>query len=342
MSDATLEADVEIRLRAAANEWIGSAFKAHRRHLAHTRPAYCDRQRAWAVHLVTQRFAGLEPLKLPGAVFLSDDAEIISSTVDIEAVCREIERLASTKFDAPTETSVFSGAGYEFWHGDGLAGAAKFDDNSVDLLLTDPPYGISNPYVCENQVSRRLRSNGSDFIMPKGSFGDWDKAVDPGAWTAEVLPKVGGWAVIFCAHAQIGEYLDILGDHKFNSLVPMVWKKTNPVPFNHKYKPINSWEALVAGKRPGTKFNGHAVHNVFTCKSPSPQQRIHPTQKPLALMREFVRLFSNEGDLVLDPFGGAATTLIAAMLEGRIAVAYEKDWAIYQRAKERVEEFLWP
>ena len=194
----------EIRLRAAANEWIGETFQFHRRHLAHTRPAYCDKKRAWAVH------------------------------------------------------------------------------------------------------------------------------------------KVGGWAVIFCAQAQIGQYADILADHKFNSVVPMVWRKTNPVPFNHKYKPINSWEALVAGKRPGTKFNGRAVHNVFTCKSPSPQQRIHPTQKPLPLMREFVRLFSSAGGLVWGPFGGAATTLIAAVQEGRRAVAYEKDWVIYQRAKERVMEACVP
>lgn len=339
---AALGAADEIRLRAAANEWIGETFQFHRRHLAHTRPAYCNKKRAWAVHLVSQRIEGLAPVELPGALFLSDNAEIVSSTIDVAAVRRELERLVAAECDAPTAPSAFRGDGYEFWHGDGLAGASKFDNKSVDLLLTDPPYGISNPYVCEGQVSRRLRNNGADFIMPKGNFGEWDSAVDPAAWTAEALPKVGGWAVIFCAQAQIGQYADILTGHKFNSVVPMVWQKTNPVPFNHKYKPINSWEALVAGKRPGTKFNGRVVHNVFTCKSPSPQQRIHPTQKPLALMREFVRLFSGEGGLVWDPFGGAATTLIAAVQEGRRAVAYEKDWAIYQRAKKRVMESCAP
>ena len=177
------------------------------------------------------------------------------------------------------------GNGYDFRLGDGIEGAANLPDKSVDLLLTDPPYGISNAYTCETQVPRRLRKNGSDFIMPRGSFGEWDGPIAPDDWVNVVLPKVSGWAVIFCAQAQIGAYSDALRAHRFNSVGTLVWHKTNPVPFNHKYKPINAWEALVVGKRPGTKFNGQTVHNVFECKSPSPQQRIHPTQKTGAASR---------------------------------------------------------
>ena len=149
--------------------------------------------------------------------------------------------------------------------------------------------------------------------MPRGHFGAWDdESVQPEVWTGAVLPKVGGWAVIFCAQAQIGEYTELLKTHRFNSVGTLVWQKTNPVPFNHKYKPINAWEALVVGKRPGTPFNGRVVHNVFVCKSPSPHDRIHPTQKPLPLLKQFIELFSSEGGLVFDPFAGSASTLIAA------------------------------
>ena len=202
------------------------------------------------------------------------------------------------------DPAVLVGKGYEFRLGDGIECAKQLPAKSVDLLLTDPPYGISAAYTCENQVPRRLRKSGADFIMPRGHFGDWDGPVKAHEWTEVVLPKVGGWAVIFCAQAQIGEYSDILRSHRFNAVGTLVWQKTNPVPFNHKYKPINAWEALVIGKRPGTKFNGSVVHNVFRCKSPSPQQRIHHTQKPLPLVKEFIRLFSSEGDFVFDPFGG--------------------------------------
>lgn len=340
MSAATLDAADEIRIRAAVNEWIGETFKAHRKHLAHTRPEYCRRNRAWMVRLVAQRIDGAPPFELEGNVYVSSEATVIDATIDFSEVRREIDRLLSAEPGVQEHPGVLTGEGFEFCYGDGVAGIAKRPEKSIELLLTDPPYGISNPYSCENQVSRRLRKNGADFIMPKGDFGAWDRAVDPEAWTAEVLPRISGWAVIFCAQAQIGQYTDILTRHKFNSVGTLVWKKTNPVPFNHRHKPINSWEALVVGKRPGTKFNGHAVHNVFTCKSPSPQQRIHPTQKPLELMHEFVKLFSSKGELACDPFGGAATTLIAAVQAGRKALVYENDRAIYQRAKARVLDLL--
>ena len=92
----------------------------------------------------------------------------------------------------------------------------------------------------------------------------------------------------------------------------------------------------MVGKRPGTKFNGHVIHNVFTHKSPSPQQRIHPTQKPLSLISEFVDLFSDPGDLVLDPFAGSATTVVAAAEKNRRVLAFENDPEIFDAAAQRV------
>ena len=118
----------------------------------------------------------------------------------------------------------------------------------------------------------------------------------------------------------------------------MVWQKTNPVPFNHTKNPINAWEAIVIGKRPGTKFNGHVVHNVFLYKSPSPQKRIHPTQKPLGLLTEFVTLFSNEGDFILDPFAGSATTVIAAASLSRRVLAFENDGDVCDAAASRIAD----
>ena len=131
-----------------------------------------------------------------------------------------------------------------------------------------------------------------------------------------------------------------LSDHKFVAVGTLVWQKTNPVPFNHKFKPINAWEAAVVGKRPGTKFNGHVVHNVFFVQIAIAATTYHPTQKPLDLMDRFVNLFSDEGDLVFDPFAGAATTLIAARALGRRAIAYELDAVIFDAACKRIEEAL--
>lgn len=329
-----LTTEQKIKLRAAVNDWISETFPIHRMHITHNTPEYSHAEQAWVVCLTTKK-NGKAPLPL-GCLALDSEAYILDAPSPA-SVITQLDPIIQQRYNSETNIDgIIVGDGYEFRLGDGVEGSKLLKNQSIDLLLTDPPYGISNPYVCETQISRRLRNDGSDFIMPKGSFGDWDNHVNPKAWTDAVLPKVGGWAVIFCAQAQIGEYCDILKQHKFVAVGPMVWQKTNPVPFNHKYKPVNAWEAIVIGKRPGTKFNGHVVHNVFTCKSPSPQERIHPTQKPLPLLKEFVELFSGQGELVLDPFAGSATTVIAALEANRLVIAYEKDGEIYQQASNRI------
>ncbi len=304
----------------------------------HAQPTYDSSSDSWVIDLTIKspaeetRTIGHLSIGWNGDVRKANNPSQMAAT--IAAVHRDTKRKSSTR------PGVLRGRNFEFILGDGISGARALADKSVDLLLTDPPYGISAAYTCENQVPRRLRNNGSDFIMPRGHFGDWDGPVCPAEWTDHVLPKVKGWAVIFCAQAQIGDYTDILKRHRFNSVGTLVWHKTNPVPFNHRFKPINAWEALAVGKRPGTPFHGHAVHNVFQCKSPSPQQRIHPTQKPVALLEQFVDLFSSADGLVFDPFAGSATTVVAARRRGRRCLAYERDPSIYQLAYKRVASEL--
>lgn len=332
-SRESLTVEQKLKIRARANQWISVNFPEHRKYLSHSSPEYNAVEGAWEARLVTQNINGYS-VNL-GRLLFNTEADIL-----IEDQAARIQNDLQNLLERVVETKEFvdsiAGSYFEFRFGDGIAGSQLMQDKSIDLLLTDPPYGISKSYTCEKQVSRRLRKDGTDFIMPRGNFGKWDAHIAPAEWTAQVLPKVRGWFITFCAQAQIGEYCDILYRHKFVAVGTLVWQKTNPVPFNHKYKPINAWEALVIGKRPGTKFNGNVVHNVFLCKSPSPQQRIHTTQKPLSLIKQFLELFSDEDDFVFDPFAGSATTLIAGLDLKRQVLAYEKDREIYQSACARI------
>lgn len=322
----------KIRLRASVNEWISGHFPEHRQHIKHSDPIYLPDKELWEVKLNANGCS-----TNIGAILVSDNAEVMP-VQSVAVIAKRLDKIISSDSGIREYPSEISGRCYRFIQGDGLAGAKDFSDGEIDLLLTDPPYGISKSYTCEKQVPRRLRNDGRDFIMPKGHFGNWDSINSK--WLDVVLPKVGGWAVSFCAQAQIGEYENIFEAHKFVAVNAMVWQKTNPVPFNHRHKPINAWEAIVVGKRPGTKFNGRVIHNVFRYKSPSPQHRIHPTQKPLALMEHFIDLFTDKGDLVFDPFGGGATTLIASASKKRKVVSYEMEHDIYQAACGRIEELI--
>lgn len=332
-SETDLPVEQRLKLRASANAWISENFPIHRKYLSHSNPQYNSTAKAWETTIETKNLNGHSAQV--GRLLINADAVIVHAA-DPDAISIQVDELLNGNQLPLWGIQSHVGPNHEFRLGDGIEGAEQLPDKSVDLVLTDPPYGISKEYTCESQVSRRLRKDGTDFIMPKGNFGEWDGPVSPRAWTQIVLPKVKGWFVTFCAQAQIGEYCQILEEHKFVAVGTLVWQKTNPVPFNHKYKPVNAWEALVVGKRPGTKFNGKMVHNVFLYKSPSPQQRIHSTQKPLPLIERLVELFSSEGDFVFDPFAGSATTVVAANGMGRRVLAYEMEREIFDAAVVRI------
>ena len=321
-----------IQIRAIANKWLSRNFPQQRRHLSHTWPI-ANADDSWLVDVLV--WMGKDSAKVGQLLIDHNSATLVDGT--LQSVKDELSRYLDGEQPCQDVHDPLQGKLHEFRFGDGITGTEALADASVDLLLTDPPYGISTPYICEQQVPRRLRKDGRDFIMPRGHFGKWDNDFpSPSEWTEMVLPKVRGWAVVFCAQAQIGEYCAIFKGHGLVAVGPMVWQKTNPVPFNHTHKPINAWEAIVIGKRPGTPFNGRLVHNVFVCKSPSPQERIHSTQKPLPLIREFMGLFSRQGDLVLDPFAGSGTTVVAAVETERRVLAFENDPDSFNAAVQRI------
>ena len=194
---------------------------------------------------------------------------------------------------------------YGLHRADGIAGAGGLDDRSVDLLLADPPR--------------------SGRGVP-----------DTEEWTDAILPKVRGWCVIFCDQRQIGQHNDILKRHGFNAVGPIVWHQTDQMS-GGRQRLLDMWEAAVVGKRPGTKFNGKSVHNVFEFGSVPPAQRIHPDQKPVQLMERLIGLFTDKGDMILDPFAGSATTLVVAEWMSRKCMAFEIDRSCYMKATIRLE-----
>jgi len=98
--------------------------------------------------------------------------------------------------------------------------------------------------------------------------------------------------------------------------------------------------------RPCYQIRGHGRNQTLTnyptsvLRYPSETKPIHPTQKPLELMRYLVRTYTNPGDTVLDCCFGSGTTAIAAQLEGRQFVGIERDAGYYQMAKDRLDRVI--
>ena len=212
--------------------------------------------------------------------------------------------------------------------GDCLEEMKKMPDMSVDLILTDPPYGISRQLNCKNQRLGTTAKLNFDF-------GEWDKFNIE--WFNEAVKKTRGWIITFCAKKDIGKYWEILEKEGFIAIDTVAWVKPDPLPLNAKSRFLNAWEAIVVGKRGGAHWGSNYLHNVLKYQAPKGKNRVHPTQKPLGLIEELIKVTTKEGDIVLDPFIGSGTTAVACKMNNRRFVGFEINPEYYKMAKERLK-----
>jgi site-specific DNA-methyltransferase (adenine-specific) len=183
---------------------------------------------------------------------------------------------------------------------------------AVDLVLTDPPYSV----VTHDGARTRTDGANSDSLVTFAAF-DGEKFL---SFARDALRISKGWVVTFCdwRHAALLEpaqlHLIRLG----------VWVKPNSAPQLTGDRPAHGWEAIAILHNPGAKsWNGGGERGVWTYNRVDAV--LHPTQKPLPLMTRLAKLFSNEGDTILDPYCGSGTTLRGAKDAGRRAIGIEID-----------------
>ena len=193
----------------------------------------------------------------------------------------------------------------------------KMDKNSVDLILTDPPYTISKSTGFKKVVK------GVQRFAVDMDFGEWDHEQIDLHQMSQSFYRVlrnGGTAIIWYDIWKIGELKQAMENVGFKMLRQIIWQKTNPVPLNMKSTYLsNSREMAVVGVKKG-KPTFHSEYDIGVYDYPIPRYkggRLHPTQKSLDLFNDLVLKHSNEGDVILDPFIGSGTTAIVAIHNGR-------------------------
>jgi len=212
-----------------------------------------------------------------------------------------------------------------------IEGMEKLPDKSFDVVIADPPYGISRELNCKNKkLGRTAKLN--------FNFGKWDKFDI--TWFNEALKKTKGWIITFCAKKDIGKYWEILEKEGFIAIDSIAWIKPDPLPLNAKSRFINAWEALVVGKRPGAYFGSNYCPGVFNYQAPKGKNRFHPTQKPLKLIKQLIEITSPEKGLILDPFMGSGTTAVACKELSRDFIGFEIEKEYCNKANERLQNIL--
>ncbi len=222
------------------------------------------------------------------------------------------------------------------------------EKDSVDLILTDPPYEISRPSGYISSLTKPDGTPQSERTLRRFAvttdFGDWDKQ------NMDLLPlleemyrvlKPSGTLIMFYDIWKIGTLKNMMEDSKFKQIRYIEWIKTNPPPINMKINYLtNSREAaLTAVKKSKPTFNSEYDNGIYRYPIYHGKDRFHPTQKPLKLFEELIRKHSNEGDLVVDCFLGSGTTAVAALNTKRNFTGCEIDNGTYIKMKERVEKY---
>ena len=197
---------------------------------------------------------------------------------------------------------------------------ASMDSESIHLLLTDPPWGVTNDESVAVQESKLKTFDDSQATAFK--------------LIADVLPDLwrvlapDSYAFFFYAtkfHSQIYSLLS----HRFDvHPIPLLWIKPGGFNLSPLARFTPNFETIFVCKK-GSR--GLERPSLSTFPYPIPTDKLHPNQKPVELLRELVEIASREGDVVLDPFAGSGATGVAAIQAGRKAVLCECE-KVYQDA----------
>ena len=227
-------------------------------------------------------------------------------------------------------------AGESRWaviHADNSEVLPTLGEKSVAHVITDPPY--------EDQAhtkQRRVKREGGAMETEALSFSPISDAER--GWVAAQMARLASrWTIAFCQVEAAVRWSEAL---VAGGAVPRrigVWVKPDAMPQFTGDRPGMGYESIVFAHAKGrSRWNGGGRVGVFHHNKNSPGgAHHHETQKPLPLMLELVELFTDPGDVVLDPFCGSGTTGVACLRLGRRFIGIERNEKYAQVARERLE-----
>ena len=218
----------------------------------------------------------------------------------------------------------------------------KVPDNSVDLILTDPPYSSGGLYRSDraNGSSQKYQSTGTKDKKPdfsgdnrdQRSFTLWETF-----WISEAKKKLkpGGIAIIFTDWRQMAATVDAIqcGGLVYRGIIP--WIKPGARPQKGRF--TQNAEYCVWGSN-GHITNNNGNYSGYFIESPPPtRKRIHATEKPVRLLEHLIKICP-EGGTVMDMFMGSGSTGVACIYSEKNFIGMEIDEEYYKKAVERIEE----
>lgn len=242
----------------------------------------------------------------------------------------------------------------------------RYQIPKAQLIIADIPYNIGkNAYASNPAWYKDGDNKNGESELAQKEFFDTDKDFRPAEFMhfcSQMMrkePKEKGQApamIVFCEFEQQFYLIELARRYGINNYINLVFRKNfSAQVLKANMKVVGNCEyglLLYRDKLPKFNNNGKMIFNCIDWeKDPPSTEKLHPTQKPVGLLRKLIEIFTDPGEVVIDPVAGSGSTLIAAVESKRSAYGFEikkdfhrsaKAWIDRVKLREKeIDEYGW-
>jgi site-specific DNA-methyltransferase (adenine-specific) len=221
----------------------------------------------------------------------------------------------------------------------------------AQLIIADIPYNLGNNAYASNPSWYKDgdNKNGESELAGKEFF-DTDKDFRPAEFMhfcstmLKKEPKEKGKApcmIVFCEFEQQFKLIELGNRYGLNNYINLVFRKNfSAQVLKANMKVVGNCEYAILfyrEKLPKFNNNGKMIFNCFDWIKDTDSEKLHPTQKPVKLLERLIEIFTDEGEVVIDPCAGSGSTLIAANNLNRKSYGFEIKKDFYKKAKNWID-----
>ena len=233
------------------------------------------------------------------------------------------------------------------YHSDCIDGMKILPDNSVDMVLTDPPYGttqnkwdtVVDMDAFWKEIKRVTKKNSAILIFTQMPFTATAVMSNPKMFRYEwICEKANSTGFLNARRMPMKCHENVLVFYNKLPVYYPIMEHGKPYRRGLEDKNSSNYNAVKrfrSENTTGTRFPRDVLKVQWR---PSFSRTYHPTQKPVSLCEYFIKTYSNKGDIILDPFIGSGTTAVAAVNTGRKYIGFEQEEEYFDTAQNRLEK----
>lgn len=222
--------------------------------------------------------------------------------------------------------------------GDCVEGLKTLPDECIDLVVSDVAYPVTQRGNAGNSggmLQKDINKKGKVFEFNSVNIEDYIQEL------YRVL-KDGTHCYIMCNHVNLTHFLKVIDESKFHFIKCLIWQKGNLI-MGTKY--MNAFEyILFMSKGTNRNVNDCGIPDILSVPNIKTKDidggNIHDSEKPVRLMEILITQSSNKGDIVLDPFAGSGSTLLACINKNRRFIGWEIDPKYHKLCEKRIKNHI--